>query len=382
MGFPVSPYKFDLDTTLTTVIYKSIQRNPRITARNQEISEATDLHESLLDLELKAREITSAGMAIILKRCMNVTRLVVLGCDIDSVRAIGDNYPSELQILSINNDSAVSPLQPENVAAGSSMLYTSNESPGIDASALLPIIKNNVSSLVVARINIDCSNLQENLGYLRLSNICRMTLWCDKDGQELFIGALSQSSQLEYLTLLGVTDIDSLVGRLIASYLPLTTLRIFHTYNPDEAHNFSRLFSAMNRTLNTIELASCSGLDDETINALAHVTTLKHLSIASQPDVSADALFALFSPREDSLKFVKLAPMRNVTDNVLESLGRANQLRTLFITNLQKISGSGIMFLVDHTKTISRLNIQNCANIPGSAIAYARRKIKGVSHLA
>ncbi|KAI8142772.1 hypothetical protein BJV82DRAFT_614209, partial [Fennellomyces sp. T-0311] len=367
---------------LTTLIYKSMQRNARITARNQGVNEAMVLHESLLDLELKTREIASADMAIILRRCANVRRLIVLGCGTDCVRAIRDNYPSKLQILSINNGSAVSPLQPDNIAIGLTMLYTPNGGPGIDASTLLPIIKSNASSLVVARINIDCSNLQENLGYLRLSNIRRMTLWCDKGGQELFIGALSQSSQLEYLTLLGVTDIDSLVGRLIASYLPLTTLRIFHTYNPDEAHNFARLFSAMNRTLNTIEFGSCSGLDDKTINALAHVTTLKHLSIASQPDVSADALFALFSSRADSLKFVELASMRNVTDNVLESLGRASQLRTLFITNLQKISDSGIMFLVDHTKTISRLNIQNCANIPGSAIAYARRKIKGVSHLA
>ncbi|KAI8148498.1 hypothetical protein BJV82DRAFT_663865 [Fennellomyces sp. T-0311] len=289
-------------------------------------------HNSLLDMELEAGSITDQDLQKLLPYCEQIRRLLLRGCN-TTVLDIVDKICPNLRTFGYNAQSSTVPKMDcsdtKDSSPGLYRFYTKNGGNPESASAVLPLIRRNMTSLKVLYVNSAATDSPANLATtyadLELKYLENLTFWDDSNGiiQSLILRSISTCTALEYVEAVELRNIPNLVNTLV-DLPPLTSLGLSHISTLTGETDLVRLFefyakyTKSGQQLNTVILRNCKFIvTDNVLASLADIKTLTHATFEELPQVSVYGVNEFFKKLSDNISVIKLNEMDAITNDTL-----------------------------------------------------------------
>ena len=210
--------------------------------------------------------------------------------------------------------------------------------------------------------------LENGCQYLRLESAvlgCSLGLRSVSEGKM----GLNKISKLRYLDLTNCTASKDCLEEILASciYLQKFSIASFYIFNPYRSLSQNMIESICyqnGRTLQTLNLSSCHGLDLDSIKKITvNCKNLKNVDL-SCTFLSGDSVKFLVNNLNPKAEKLNLAHLSNITDDLIKTLiTRCNRLSWLILacTSITKKSWTHISENLQNT--LEKLDISWCINV-------------------
>ncbi|KAI9268190.1 hypothetical protein BDA99DRAFT_358657 [Phascolomyces articulosus] len=364
---------------------------------------------SLCNLTLGSRYTSSIikgnNLDIMLQQCPKLRRLVIHGCDTSILESI-HAYAPKLKILALNpgclHNTVATPTPRTMRVPDLPSQYNvddDHDTPGLRAlivynnevslgeglpilPTLLFIYKNqttltslNMDILDTKKISAEQMKMINTLrANFKLSNLELLKLHLSPKTQEIFLGAIHNVTTFKTLIITNIHDIPVLIKNMerIPCLTSLDMMKSMHSVAYKLQSDFHQLFRLLAKgpiagfpSLQQITLQDHPSIQDQVLDALGDIKTLSSITLGALKSVSTEGIHHLIQKTGSRLTDIKFIDMNVVTDATLMALCGCNNLATIQLENLQRVTNAGVDDLFSHT-TSDRLKdviVKNCPNI-------------------
>ncbi|KAI8148357.1 hypothetical protein BJV82DRAFT_663737 [Fennellomyces sp. T-0311] len=353
-----------------------------------------DTSHPVSNMELEAREITGADISEMLKRCKQLRRLKINGCDETVLDSISNDAPG-LQILMYNASHTAAQLKKEDFGEAPGLRKIDGNTKTIAAATrLLSLIYKNRKTLERVCLSLESvtdaqlKHLYPSYPQFRIENMTGLIAYRMPSIESLALQWIRNSTALTELSVGNVPDLNALVKTLMG-VSPLEIFRLARLFANQEAtgeplirlfDRYAKLSDTRPEVLTTITLWNCAEVNDSVLASLSNIKTLKSVHFGHLSAITVSGLSKFLESIRNRLTHITLDAMNIVSGKILEILARSTTLKNVTFQLLKSISGPEVRFMVDDLNhRLDTLTLNDCSSFTEEDLSYIRDKVKRVT---
>ena len=364
-------------------------------------------HNALMDVEIIAPCTMGRGLKPLLQNCPKIRRLCLKECASDVVITVNELYNENLEIFAFNPGVEVTSLEEIDCEfydgpPGLREIYYHNGGYGPPADSFLQLLQKNQASLQRVYANMSLTKKQveefypgytptyEQWYFERLEHLAFRPGTHDMT-ETRFLRSIESCtvSPLIHFAAVDTPNISMIINTLM-KLPPLEDLKLSHMeyndgYNNQRSSAMIQLFKSyaalppLKQTFNTIWFEYCDFITEGVLDSLTQITTLKTVNFSGACSVPSRESFRHFLQKVGHrLVEATLVDIDHVGDDVLSIICEMELLETVKLDKITEITEEGIKHLVDNTKALRHLIIENCITLSDDTVSYITKKINHV----
>ena len=365
-------------------------------------------HNSLVDVEITAPYTMGRGIKPLLLNCPKIRRLCLNECASDVVSTVNELYNENLEIFAFNPDVEVTSLEEIDRGfyggpPGLREIYYHNGGYGPPTESFLQLLRKNQTSLqrVDANMSFTKEQAEEEIypGFTRtheqwyFDRLQHLTFRPGSNDmtETRFLRSIESctASSLIYFAAVDTPNISLVINTLI-KLPPIGEMKLSHMEYNDGSNNgrssaMIRLLKSyaalppLKQKFHTIWFDYCDFITDDVIDNLTQIATLKTVNFSGTCTIPSKESFRYFLQKmSHRLVEANLTDIDHVDDDVLNLLCEMECLGTVKLEKITEITEEGIKYMVDNTKALRNLNIENCITLSDDTVSYINKKISRV----
>lgn len=345
------------------------------------VSESIPRSNRLESLSLCVKSIPAEELEAVLRWCPKLKTLTLLGCEPAALSLI-DRMSPELKLLNfgVKGSAKMSTNQETQTGLQALFIRHNQDTRGEDVLALLEKSQKTLEYFGIGFPFNLTTGLQtwNSLGNLTFNALREAQFCFDSTVQPIVVNILKESPALESVTF-GACDLASQVLDILAK---LDKLRQLHIRRPSRISGLQRFFRkhvvlGAASSLRDVRLFGCPSIRDDVLATLAEISTLESIAIGNCHGLTVEGMnqFAEALSRLPQLKSLSFQDLSSVTDDALIKLADIENLTTLDLRSLPKITDAGICELVDDAIWLEDLDISDCKGVSYKASHEAWERV-------
>ncbi|KAI8139393.1 hypothetical protein BJV82DRAFT_672674 [Fennellomyces sp. T-0311] len=309
---------------------------------------ATDDHwmlnknHPLTNLELRSAFIRGDDINSLLQQCPKLRRLVMHNCDSTVRDSIYTYASASLEILGMNSHVPVPQLTKEknnheHSVPGLRNIYDNIKNYSTPVQKIVPLLYKHKDTLQTIKISgVVCPNgtsmsdINKQYPDFKLKQITSFSFLSTQYTQQLMLQIIHDATTLMNLHVRYVYDLDALVETVL-KLPPLEDFQFEGTYDHTQRSRSVCLIKLFDKyavhsksqqaaALKSVGLRDRVEVNDDVLDSLASVTTLRKVDLGPLRYVTADGIVQFFAVLGDQLVYVGLSDMDVITDTIVAAL--------------------------------------------------------------